>query len=1128
MPRDVKDVQRLTEQAPDWAVDQPMATKAHNGPRFATEVDTPSIHVPSPETAPRRQPKAKSVERRSTVTMDPLPLDADMAARVIAWVIEREAIRKRKESGQPWPWTDDPILRVGYFCNVHRENDAATRRLSFGLVQPYRDMDDLWFAVTLARCINEPATWGEIEKWLPFEPDYLRGLLEARQARGERVFRTQAYKPPTPPDKGTSTVTFLINDVLGPLWEARESLRPQIGETLMAYSDRLRECYRIGPFLAGQVIADLKHVEPLRNASDWWTFAVPGPGSERGLNRICRRDVKAAWPEPQWLATLLKLRDETAPAFAAAGIAVLDAQNMQNVLCEFDKYERARDSGGEPSRKYKSAELQPKVKPQRRAKAATVSGVLRASEAPDTACITIAVSPPLAPEPEATAHEPHCLAAALAYAAKGWRIFPAPRGEKKSHKSGAKHGGVRWGATNDPEQIKRDFAKWPDANIGLPTGADNGFWVLEVDTAKGHPKLGEIDGLASLLTLTEQHGDLPPTRQAESPSGSRHYYFKCPPDIVVHNSASEVAPGIDVRGEGGMVIAPPSEKPGVGAYRWIYEDPIADAPDWLLALVAFSGGADEGAHTSNPEPQIPLPLIKAALGAIPIKGMNYTRWIKTGLAVAAASGCSDEGFALFDAWTQGAPEYNAAGLAKKWRSFHPHSIGYASLEYWATEADPTWLNRYDAQLEAQLWRANREAAGSRDNGDTGNDREQTASNTKAKGDDQTASAKSDASEFGECDAGELLGNALPPPRQWLTLGQFCRSFLSGLVAPGDVGKTTLRLTQAVELATGRELLGMRLFGRRRVLIVSFEDDLAELHRRLLAICIHHGINPAELKGWLFCRALNGGPKLAELDAQGRRRRAGLLDKLLRQAIAHRHYDLLILDPFVKLHALNESDNPDMDFVCSLLIKIAQDCGIAVDSPAHTHKGAIQAGDADARRGASAQRDAGRLDYTFTVMSEDEAKRFGIPIDERKRYMRLDKAKANIVRAVKARWFQLVSVPLGNTTAEYPEGDNVQAIEKWEPPATWGGISAEALNAILDEMEVEMPDGRRYSGQPQAKDRAAWRAVQKYCPTKSEAQCREIIREWIASGVLHEKKYHDPVSRKEEWGLFVDPNKRPRY
>ena len=109
--------------------------------------------------------------------------------------------------------------------------------------------------------------------------------------------------------------------------------------------------------------------------------------------------------------------------------------------------------------------------------------------------------------------------------------------------------------------IARDFRRWPKANIGIPTGPENGFWVLEADTPKGHA----VDGIASLRRLERQHGRLPKTLMAVSPSGSLHYYFKWPKRRVIGNTASKVAPGIDVRGEGGMVLAPPSVKPASGA-----------------------------------------------------------------------------------------------------------------------------------------------------------------------------------------------------------------------------------------------------------------------------------------------------------------------------------------------------------------------------------------------------------------------------------------------------------------------------------------------------------------------------------------------------------------------------------
>src|SRR5262249_9560796 len=142
------------------------------------------------------------------------------------------------------------------------------------------------------------------------------------------------------------------------------------------------------------------------------------------------------------------------------------------------------------------------------------------------------------------------------------------------------------GKTRDPKQIRKDFTKWPDANVGLPTGRDSGFWVVETDTPKGH----NVDGEASLRALEEKHGPLPETLMAESPSGSRHRYFNQPKEIAIKNSTSSIGPGIDVRGEGGMVIAPPSVRSD-GVYRWLNNNPIADASQWLIDL-AVGKGAD--------------------------------------------------------------------------------------------------------------------------------------------------------------------------------------------------------------------------------------------------------------------------------------------------------------------------------------------------------------------------------------------------------------------------------------------------------------------------------------------------------------------------------------------------------
>ncbi|WP_108484344.1 phage/plasmid primase, P4 family [Oceaniglobus ichthyenteri] len=174
--------------------------------------------------------------------------------------------------------------------------------------------------------------------------------------------------------------------------------------------------------------------------------------------------------------------------------------------------------------------------------------------------------------------------AALECAARGWHVFPAriKDGSKRSFIAGKANGGARWGATTDPDAIRDYWKEFPDALLGVTTGTDSGFFVIDADTPEGHDK----DGVGTLRGWIEEHGPLPDTIEGTTPSEGWHVYFRLPDDLEIRNSESKLAPGIDVRGEGGMVLAPPTIKPGTGkAYRWknppgFFE--LADCPEWLL------------------------------------------------------------------------------------------------------------------------------------------------------------------------------------------------------------------------------------------------------------------------------------------------------------------------------------------------------------------------------------------------------------------------------------------------------------------------------------------------------------------------------------------------------------------
>jgi hypothetical protein len=162
------------------------------------------------------------------------------------------------------------------------------------------------------------------------------------------------------------------------------------------------------------------------------------------------------------------------------------------------------------------------------------------------------------------------------------------------------------------------------------------------------------------------------------------------------------------------------------------------------------------------------------------------------------------------------------------------------------------------------------------------------------------------------------------------------------------------------------------------------------------------------------------------------------------------------------------------------------------------------------------------------MNTSEAKQFGIPEDEQRGYIRLDRAKLNSARTTgKTTWFRLVGVDLGNGNETYPKGDEVQTAEIWNPPETWAGISKGTLDAILNTIDDGPGDGNFYSAHNSAgADRAAWGVIRRFAPDKSEDEARVMVASWLKSGLLYKFSYQNPQTRKQVKGVKVNNHKRP--
>jgi hypothetical protein len=346
-----------------------------------------------------------------------------------------------------------------------------------------------------------------------------------------------------------------------------------------------------------------------------------------------------------------------------------------------------------------------------------------------------------------------------------------------------------------------------------------------------------------------------------------------------------------------------------------------------------------------------------------------------------------------------------------------------------------------------------------------------------------------------------------PPRGWLLGSIFCRQFLSSLLADGGVGKTAVRLAQLISLAIGRSLTGEYVFQRCKVLVVSLEDSRNELRRRVCAILRHYKLTPADVKGWLFLAAPKG-LRLAEM--QYGAPAIGALKAILEDAIRTRGIDIISLDPFVKSHGLPENSNDAIDWVCTLIAEMAIEHDVAFDSPHHTSK-AIDAtpGNANRGRGATAHKDAGRLVYTLTPMTREEAEQFGQPEIERRSLIRMDSAKVNIAPpAADAKWFKLVSVPLGNVTPQYPNGDHVQVAEPWAPSSPFGDLDLPTLEKIFAALRLEPEDGWGWAlarGKYKAANIVAAAAA------KTGKQAATILQTWKKNEVLREETYTTPTN-----------------
>jgi hypothetical protein len=301
------------------------------------------------------------------------------------------------------------------------------------------------------------------------------------------------------------------------------------------------------------------------------------------------------------------------------------------------------------------------------------------------------------------------LVRALDYAKRGWKVFRCAPGTKKP--TAESHGFKD--ATSDAMTIERWWSDRIVWNVAIATGQPSGFFVVDADLHKPGCEFSQLD-------------PLPKTYTVHTPSGGQHLYFRQPHRLAIKSGNDKLGRFVDVKSDGGYVLAPPSVFEG-GQYRITNAVTLASAPEWLLSRLCSASEADITARSRAKEPvnndlsdsvhsvTLPASLLEAVKRAIPqhLHQNNGSLFLlsRSLLTLERSLGRKltfSENMEAFDLWHQ---EVSASGLLRPGQPKEQYMSEFANARRCARVAlgdDPTtqaWLRAQSQPLppEAGVW-----------------------------------------------------------------------------------------------------------------------------------------------------------------------------------------------------------------------------------------------------------------------------------------------------------------------------------------------------------------------------------------------------------------------------------------
>jgi DNA polymerase I-like protein with 3'-5' exonuclease and polymerase domains len=673
------------------------------------------------------------------------------------------------------------------------------------------------------------------------------------------------------------------------------------------------------------------------------------------------------------------------------------------------------------------------------------------------------------------------LEVALQFASAGIKTFPCQADKKPAP------GFMNWenAASSDPDQLRQWFlTDYRDtaAMVGMPCGPNN---LVAIDPDRPKPEKGKTaDGLVLFKNLVHELSiDLTGVPIIKSPSGGQHYIFSQPQDARFGCATGSLPDNVDVKGDGGYLIASGSRRADGLAYEQMPGTPSLiesfktnTIPAMPLQLRTIIGTRKERLSAPNNETErLDWHLLAEALSPqnIPNDATFDSRdeWVSMAHAIYGASSGQD--------W--GRKEWLAWNARRQQSPNEPERV-------WDT-IKPAEVRAGSGYIKAQLFTRNRTELLERiANAEAGN------LFTKVVGDEgQSDSPKLDdlikgPSPFKRINAWDM------PPRQFVYKKHYIRKFISASIAPGGVGKSTVAIAEAVAMATGKDILGHAVTEPLKVWYWNGEDPFDELQRRFLAVIQHFNLTNEDIElleeNLFFDSGRNLEIKIAFQEKNGTKIAAPVANKL-KQWIEENEIDVVIIDPFVSSHSVSENDNNAIDVVAKAWAKIADVTNCAIDLVHHVRKTNGQEATVEDARGASALLAAVRSARVFNAMSADEAARSGV--HNQKLYFKEDNGKANLAPAAAAGWYKISGVDL-------PNGDSVATVNVWQWPNIHDQVTDEDLVEIQRRCKADEP-----SESSQAADwvgHVVADVMGLNAGDKSDkARIKELLKVWLKEGNL---------------------------